>query len=227
MEEKDLKEENIVLDAGCGNGRFINQAAQYGATCIGIDFAWGAVDAAYNHLKENQNIHIIQGDLFNLPFKYNLFDTVFSIGVLMHTGDAQKAFVSISRYIKNKGVFTLHMYHKKNFIFEFNDSLLRSIPTKLSIKNMLRFSRFMAKRGKYLSKSKFYYKILQLIQILPTLHHMYDWYSAPIATHHSYQEVERWFKEEGFTIIKSEKPLRYSFFGMPESLTLKGQKQGK
>lgn len=227
MNDDDLKEGKLVLDAGCGNGRYTNQASQQGAICIGIDIAWGAVKSAYRKLKRKKNVHIIQGDLFNLPFKNNLFNSVFSIGVLMHTGDAKKAFLSISKNIKQGGVFTVRMYHKRNFIFEINDFLLRSITTKLSIKNVLRFSRFLATIGKILAKKNWQkkFKILQFIQILPTIHHMFDWYSAPIATHHTYQEVKNWFREAGFKIIKSKEPKGHSVIIRPEFLTLKGLKR--
>ncbi|MCD4780943.1 MAG: methyltransferase domain-containing protein, partial [Candidatus Omnitrophica bacterium] len=75
MTGKDLSSGKLVLDAGCGNGRFSNQAAKYGAEVIGVDIGTGTVEAAYENTRKMDNISIIQGDLFKLPFKKNIFDT--------------------------------------------------------------------------------------------------------------------------------------------------------
>ena len=118
LDAGDLEKKKLVLDAGCGNGRFTNQASKYGAEVIGVDLGYG-VESAYEHLKNSKNVHIIQGDLFYLPFKKNIFDIIFSNGVLMHTGDAKKAFCSITKHIKPGGIFVSHLYPA----FHFQDSL--------------------------------------------------------------------------------------------------------
>lgn len=224
LDHIDLVEGKVVLDAGCGNGRYTNQAAKYGAVVIGVDLGYG-VESAYEHLKTSENVHIIQGDLFALPFKRNIFDSAFSNGVLMHTGNAKKAFCSITKHIKQEGFFVAHLYHKRNWIFEIVDGTIRFITTELSIENNLKFARFMANWGKHLMKKGKWQRYFKYIEVLPTLHHMYDWYSAPIATHHTYTEVKNWFNEMGFDIIRSNEPYKITLMNKPESLTLKGQKK--
>jgi SAM-dependent methyltransferase/uncharacterized protein YbaR (Trm112 family) len=204
MNEGDLINGKLILDAGCGNGRFSNQAAKYGAEVIGVDIGTGAVKAAYENTKETDNIHIIQGDLFKLPFRKNIFYTSFSIGVLMHTGDAYRAFISIASHIKPGGVFTVHVYHKLNPVWEINDFLLRKITTNMSIEGNLKFANFMSKLGRLISKNRLFSVANLVIRVQPTLHHMYDWYSAPIATHHTYYEVKRWFIKNNFKILKTK-----------------------
>lgn len=76
LEPNDISADKLILDAGCGNGRYTNQAAKHGAEVIGVDLDYG-IKSAYEHLKDNYKVHIIQGDLFNLPFKKEIFDTVF------------------------------------------------------------------------------------------------------------------------------------------------------
>lgn len=223
LDNVDLKIGKLVLDAGCGNGRYTNQAAKYGAVVIGIDLGYG-VESAYDHLKNLNNVHIAQGDLFALPFKKKIFDSIFSNGVLMHTGDAKKAFLLIAKHIKQGGIFVVHLYHKRNLIFEMIDSTLRFFTTKLSIKNNLKFAQFMANWGKKLIKNgtwKYYYKF---IEVLPTAHHMYDWYSAQIATHHTYSEVKKWYRELNYKIVKTNEPHKITLINKPESLTIKGVK---
>ncbi|GAJ02185.1 unnamed protein product, partial [marine sediment metagenome] len=151
MNENDLANGKLILDAGCGNGRFSNQAAKYGGEVIGVDIGTGAVEAGYKNTRERKNIHIIQGDLFKLPFKKDIFNTAFSIGVLMHTGDANRAFETISHLIKVGGVFTAHVYQKLNLIWEINDCLIRMITTNMSVENNVKFANFMAKLGRMIS----------------------------------------------------------------------------
>lgn len=224
MNDDDLANGKLILDAGCGNGRFSNQAAKYGAEVIGVDIGTGAVEAAYENTREKDNIHIIQGDLFKLPFKKNIFDTAFSIGVLMHTGDAYRAFKSIVSHIKAGGIFTTHLYHKLNLVWEINDFLLRKITTRMSIENNLKFADFMSKLGRLLFKIRLLNVANLFIRVQPTLHHMYDWYSAPVATHHTYDEVKRWYVENNFENIMTNKSKSYNFFIKPWSLTVKGKK---
>lgn len=225
MTGEDLSSGKLVLDAGCGNGRFSNQAANYGAEVIGVDIGTGTVEAAYENTKEMDNIHIIQGDLFKLPFKKNIFDTAFSIGVLMHTGDAYRAFKSIASHIKTGGVFTTHVYHKLNPVWEINDFLLRKITTNMSVENNVKFANFTSRLGRLLFKIRLFNVVNLFVRVQPTLIHMYDWYSAPIATHHTYGEVKRWYIENNFEILMTNKSKSKLLLIKPWGLTVKGIKR--
>lgn len=224
MYEDDLANGKLILDAGCGNGRFSHQAAKYGAEVIGVDIGTGTVEAAYENTREIDNINIIQGDLFKLPFKKNVFDTAFSIGVLMHTGDAYRAFESIAIHIKVGGAFTTHVYHKLNPVWEINDFLLRKITTKISAESNVKFADFMSKLGRLLLKVRLFNVANLFIRVQPTLHHMYDWYSAPIATHHTYYEVKGWYVENDFEILVTNESRQHISFIKPWALTIKGRK---
>jgi SAM-dependent methyltransferase/uncharacterized protein YbaR (Trm112 family) len=103
----------IVLDVGCGVGRFCKTAADFGAeVVIGIDLS-NSVDVAYENLKGYPNIHIVQADIFKLPFK-QLFDYVFSIGVLHHTIDPRKGFQAIVHLLKPEGSVSVWVYSREN-----------------------------------------------------------------------------------------------------------------
>ena len=221
MNEDDLANGKLILDAGCGNGRFSNQAAKYGGEVIGVDIGTGAIEAAYKNTRERKNIHIIQGDLFKLPFKKSVFNTAFSIGVLMHTGDANRAFETISCHIKVGGAFTAHVYQKLNPIWEINDRLIRMITTNMSVESNVKFANFMAKLGRLVFKMGLFNTANLFLRVQPTLHHMYDWYSAPIATHHTYDEVNRWFIKNNFEIIRTKESKSDKKFRRPWSVTVK------
>ncbi|MCK4818888.1 hypothetical protein KA005_24150, partial [bacterium] len=101
----------------------------------------------------------------------------------------------------------------------------RKITTNMSIEANLKFANFMSKLGRLLSKTRLLNAANLFIRVQPTLHHMYDWYSAPIATHHTYDEVKKWLIKNNFEILKTNEPKgRYTFIIKPWALTVKGRK---
>lgn len=70
-----------VLDAGCGAGRFAEVALQAGANVVALDYS-SAVDACYANLRQYTNLHVVQGDIYALPFAPGTFAFVYSLGVL-------------------------------------------------------------------------------------------------------------------------------------------------
>lgn len=226
MTYEDLTDDKIVLDAGCGNGRYTYEAASRGkALIIGVDIGYGAVKSAFENNKKNYNVIIIQASLFNLPFKNNVFDSCFSNGVLMHTGDAEKAFYEIAHTIKRKGVFAVHLYHKLNPVWEFNDKLIRSITTRLDIEKNLKLATILANFARIVNKIPYALRVANIfLRLQRTKHHMYDWYSAPIATHHTFDELAGWFYKNGF-IVDDKIPKLRSIFSRPWGFNLKGIKK--
>ncbi|HOT44543.1 MAG TPA: methyltransferase domain-containing protein [Spirochaetota bacterium] len=225
LSNSELGKNNVILDAGCGNGRYTYEAATRGTgLVIGIDVGYGSVTSAYHNTKELNNVIIMQCDLFNLPFKDNVFTGCFSNGVLMHTGNASKAFDEISRTIKPEGVFVAHLYNRLNPIWEFNDHIIRFVTTRLSISVNLKFAKFMSALSKKINMlPKGFERINYFFRLQPSIIHMHDWYSAPIATHHTYKELAGWFKKNNFRIL-DEIPER-GLWKQPWAINLKGVKQ--
>ena len=202
MKEKEFSG-SLVLDAGCGNGRYSYWAAAMGAEVIGIDIGRG-VESAFRNTRHLRNIHICQADIFNPPFRENKFDLIFSIGVLMHTCDARSAFRSLIRYLKVGGFITIHMYHKGNIIYEISDRLLRTFSTKLSPQVLYKISVRIHPFLRVLEKAGIL-RILNAFIRLPSSHPhiIFDWYSAPFASHHTYAEIFEWCNEFGVKIEKT------------------------
>lgn len=207
FEKEDLKSGVLVLDAGCGNGRFTKEAAKTGAEIIGIDLGWG-VYSAFSHMRSLNNVHIVRGDLFRLPFDDKTFDRVFSIGVLMHTGNAKEAFNSIIRKLNDGGIVVAHVYGRGRLSYEKIDKLIRSVTTRLPIKIQMLFAKVTASMTRWLKagdekRTRFYWRLFSHINLLPTEHHMFDWWSAPIATHHEMGEVLDWFSGNNLKVIRT------------------------
>ncbi len=204
----DLQAGDLVLDAGCGNGRFTNQAAQTSAEVIGIDLGWGVL-SAFEHTRALPNVHIVRGDLFRLPFAGKTFDRVFCIGVLQHTGNAGAAFDSLVRVLQNGGLIVAHVYGRGLWTYELLDTILRSVTTRLPISAQLVFSSRTAALARWLRQHNEgrYWKIFQHINLLPTDIHMFDWWSAPIATHYTQEEVQGWFAKNRLKVLRTNPPL--------------------
>ncbi len=104
----DIKDK-LVLDVGCGMGRFADVVSRWGGQVVGIDLSL-AVEAAYANLAGRDNVRILQADLFRLPFPPETFDIVYSIGVLHHTPDCEKAFRQLPRLLRPGGKLAIWVY---------------------------------------------------------------------------------------------------------------------
>ena len=106
----DPKNLDIVLDAGCGNGRFFK-------TFPDNSIKIGA-DASLNMLLISKGKK--QGDFFvcceleNLPFKDYTFSTVISCRVLQHIKEQENAIKEMIRVTRNHGHVILEVYNKWN-----------------------------------------------------------------------------------------------------------------
>lgn len=80
---KNFGDENIkILEAGSGSGRVVKYLYDNGFQNIfGIELNQEAVDE-FN--KEFPKLHMMQGDILNMPFEKNSFDVVLSYGVVEH-----------------------------------------------------------------------------------------------------------------------------------------------
>lgn len=107
----DLKDQ-WVLDVGCGAGRFAEVALKVGARLVALDYS-SAVDACYANLKHHPNLHVVQGDIYALPFAQGKFSFVYSLGVLQHTPDVAKAFAALPPMVQPGGQLCVDYYWKR------------------------------------------------------------------------------------------------------------------
>lgn len=86
-----------ILEVGTNLGQQLQHLQRQGfKNLYGIELQSYAVEKAKNSTKE---INIIQGSCFDIPFKDNYFDLVFTSGVLIHISpnDLEKAMTEIYR----------------------------------------------------------------------------------------------------------------------------------
>jgi SAM-dependent methyltransferase len=109
----DFFQDKIILDAGCGMGRFLKLGAAFGSQeIIGVDLS-RAVEAAYLNTRHLPNAHVVQGDIMKLPFQ-PCFDYIFSIGVLQFLPDPRRGFQNLTRLIKPEGRVSIWVYSQEN-----------------------------------------------------------------------------------------------------------------
>lgn len=92
----------IGLDAGCGFGRHLLQAARCNARMIGLDYS-RAIESSAKNTQGQANIALVQGDLERMPFRPASFDFAYSIGVLHHLPDPFVGFASVVRQVRPGG----------------------------------------------------------------------------------------------------------------------------
>ncbi|MBM4144864.1 MAG: methyltransferase domain-containing protein [Nitrospira sp.] len=195
----------LILDAGVGAGRFADVASRWDGEVIGVDLSY-AVDVAFKNIGKRKNVHIIHADIFHLPFKKEYFDHAYSIGVLHHTPDTEKAFKAVVPYLKKSGEFAVFIYAHGHYHY-FSD-IWRKITTKLPIKCMYYLSS-VAMPLYYIHKIPFFGKAAQFL--LPTANwpkrrwrwlDTFDWYTPKYQWKHTWPEVFKWFRDEGFSGIE-------------------------
>jgi SAM-dependent methyltransferase len=190
----------LVLDAGCGNGRYSSLASSHGGRVFGVDLS-EAVDAAAENTAALADVQIVQGDIFRLPFGPATFDVIFSIGVLMHTGDAALAVRRIRPLLVCGGSLSVHLYGRGNPIYEIVDRELRARTTRRSIPQQRRFTDRAYRLERGLSRLGLARIANRFVRLDPHPHCIFDWYSAPVATHHTYAEVCRWFCDLDLNVV--------------------------
>jgi SAM-dependent methyltransferase len=196
----------VILDAGCGMGRFAEVCAAAGAEVHAVDLSL-AVEAADRNLEGWPNVHIYQADIMNLPFSTGTFDKIYSIGVLHHTPDTKAAFLKLQPLLKPGGEIAIWVYSKRLQTLV-GGTLLRLFTPYLPKKWLLEVS----KVGIHLYRL---HSIPHLgrftLTALPTSLHprsewrwldTFDWYSPRFQWKHSYPEVEAWFCEAGLQEIR-------------------------
>jgi|ERR1051326_348756 SAM-dependent methyltransferase len=136
IDDKILNKNSIVLDAGCGSGRWTKYIAGKVNFVEATDPS-KAVYAAAELNKKESNVRITQAEISNIPFDDNSFDLIICLGVLHHIPDTKKALQDVVKKLKPGGKILLYLYYNLDnrgtlykFIFHCS-SLLRRMISKM------------------------------------------------------------------------------------------------
>ena len=101
----------LVLDAGCGDGVDLdNQAQRDGVEVIGVDMSEGGCRTSYERTQGRARAHVVQADLYRLPFAADTFDLAYSYGVLHHLGAPEHGLEEVTRVAKSGAPIVAYLY---------------------------------------------------------------------------------------------------------------------
>jgi len=104
-----------ILEVGCGTG----QSSLYFAIgnnnkVFALDPTLESIKLGYDFSKKNniENILFVNADIFDDIFKHEVFDFIWTNGVLHHTKNPSLAFEIITKYLKKQGYILVGLYNK-------------------------------------------------------------------------------------------------------------------
>ncbi len=127
----------LVLDAGCGAGRFVEVALSCGARVVALDYS-GAVDACRSNFSGHPRLEVVQGDICSLPFAARTFDYVYCFGVLQHTPDVRRSFLSLPPVLRPGGRLAVDLYCKSRLHRLLPKYRLRPLTTRMDPVSLFR-----------------------------------------------------------------------------------------
>ena len=199
----------LVLDVGCGMGRFAEVATRWGARVVGIDLS-AAAEVAAKNLPDREFV-ALQADVFALPFAAESFDIIYSVGVLHHTPDCEAAVKALGKYLKPGGVLAVWLYSGYNKWYRFSD-FWRGFTHKMKPETL---------HGVLKVAVPVFYHLEGGLRKVPlvgraaagAVHHVFpvnrqkdpearmldtfDWYSPKYQSKHTYEQVTRWYEAMG------------------------------
>ncbi|MFH1985887.1 MAG: methyltransferase domain-containing protein [Pseudomonadota bacterium] len=190
LEKNSISPENlfvskVVLDAGCGSGKFSCALARFGAArVIGLDLGRKglafarkqAAKVAYGH-----RLDYLCGSLLDLPLPDAAVDLVWSNGVVHHTRDYERCIREFARVLKPSGKLFLYVNGRFGLFEVLLDALRMAtadVPRQL-------FQHFLLLLG--INSGRIYW-------IMDCLYAPYEWKSRA--------EVVAMLKANGFTQIR-------------------------
>lgn len=205
---EDLKDK-VVLDAGCGCGRFSKLVQDLAEKVIAIDASDAGIEAAKkNAPKADARVE----DILNITtIAPESVDYAFSIGVLDHTGDTRKAVAQVAKTVKVGGQLAVWVYPRPvpdvrllpvlNFMHE----LTKAVPS----------NKLYDLCAKYSPQIRDIYRDLggwdalqQIVRVSPSaddsecISDTFDWHCPMHRDWHTTEELIEWFEENGFEVTR-------------------------
>ena len=233
-----------VLDGGCGMGRYSRVAHGLGAGVTALDLS-PALIRLQDLAKESERMNLVQGNLMRPPFRKEVFDIVYSVGVIHHTPSARETFGQLARLVKPQGRLSVWVYGApgkfkdfktnplragreglKDIIFwvwltvcvrEFLSDTLRLFTVRMPHDLLYALCYPLAALGKVPGVKYLTFSVHPLWRV--RLQENFDWLTPPYQSHHTKEELAEWFRENGF---EPQKTLPHGFVPKPGILGRKG-----
>jgi 2-polyprenyl-3-methyl-5-hydroxy-6-metoxy-1,4-benzoquinol methylase len=105
--------EKVVLEAGCGAGRFTELLIDKCKLLVSMDFSH-AVDANLKNCGGKTPYVLIQADINKSPLPQGFFDIVICLGVIQHTPSPEQTIASLAKHVKPGGLLVIDHYTNRN-----------------------------------------------------------------------------------------------------------------
>ena len=107
----------LVLEAGCGAGRFTEVLLKKGATLVSADLS-SAVEVNIENFPVSDKHIVIQADINDMPYADESFDMVICLGVIQHTTNSEKTIEDLYKLVKKGGALVIDHYtfDKSNYL---------------------------------------------------------------------------------------------------------------
>ncbi len=201
----------VVLDAGCGPGRFTEVVAHSAEYVVGLDLGDHVARAARRCA--GLPTDFVQASVLAPPFRAGAFDYAFSIGVLHHTPAPAEGCEAVARLVKPGGGLSVWVYGPEYWNGPLRGPVARALHKRISqltpeqslafcerwLYPLGRLQMLVAKRTwtKLLLAPLFLISVPRHPQREVMLATIHDYYCPPIITTHTYEDVRGWFLRAG------------------------------
>ena len=220
----------LILDAGCGAGRFADELAQCGATVVACDLSSAVnacktnVDNKIRYTSNRGEVEVVQADLMAMPFKKNIFDGIHCAGVIQHTPDPERIMTALPSHLLAKGKLFYNFYEIDPFTkYQVLKYLFRRWTPKWRMGTLVKFSRWLCYvffiPSLIMSRVpiiRFFNRFLPICSVHPygvnlkqqfqlTLLDTIDWYGPQYEIRQFHKRIAELLEKKGLDEIKSEK----------------------
>lgn len=95
-----------ILEAGCGTGLLLREAAGFARSAVGVDLSRGMLATA-----RQRGLRVVQASITAIPLPSASFDVVYSVKVLAHVPPIEQALAELSRLVRPGGHLLLEFYN--------------------------------------------------------------------------------------------------------------------
>lgn len=107
--DETLRGASVVLDAGCGSGRWAAEFAARGPLVLALDLGESVEVTRRNTASDR--VAVIQADVREVPIAPGSVDLAYSLGVLHHIQETEAALGRISAAVRPGGIVVIYVYY--------------------------------------------------------------------------------------------------------------------
>jgi 2-polyprenyl-3-methyl-5-hydroxy-6-metoxy-1,4-benzoquinol methylase/uncharacterized protein YbaR (Trm112 family) len=212
----------LILDAGCGAGRFSDVLGTLGARVVAIDLSEAVEACRTTCAHHGAAFECVQASIFALPFRKACFEGVHCTGVIQHTPDPRRIIETLPLYLRPGGRLAYNFYEKGLARrLQFIKYGLRLITPSMKPASLLWLTRFLVAvffpLTLVLNRIRFVRYIIRFLPICAshfppltlgqqyrwTLLDTFDWYNPRYEISQDHREVAEWLRGAGVTGVEA------------------------